>query len=324
MDQHPDNRNHSPSNRFAMNSPRKKLYLTFFLLVITALSSAAAQISSAKVLSVEGTVTKYSKDGGNSRLNPGEVLVEGDSVSATAMSSARLVFSNGSLITVEENTSFEIAKLAQEPFSGSASYEQLQADPSASQTLLELNYGELGFHVKKLREDSTFNIQSPLGTAAIRGTQGSVRLIYDAEQGAFLFFVKNSEGRVDIISRYAGGATFGSDNVGNQSFDSEEAEETTEPIPQAHTLVIRLSRGDPLFDELFQAMQNFIPTETPQGRLELPLPQLTPRDASVMVISPDGPRRPINGPEFDDERPPDDVNEIVEPVYDDEFPQDGV
>lgn len=265
-----------------------KLSISLFsLLVLCAFSLAAAQNPSAKVLSVDGTVTKYAQDGGNTPLNAGDILVEGDSVSATALSSAVLVFSNGSQITVQENTSFNISKLTQQPFSGGGSYEQLQADPSVSQTLLELNYGELDFHVKKLKQGSSFDIQSPLGTAAIRGTQGSVRLFYNAERGEFLFIVNNADGLVDLISRYAGQVEYGNGNVGDKGYDSGVSDDTVEPIPQAHTVIIRLSRGDPLFDVVYRAMQNFIPTETPQGTLELPRPELTPEDPGVVIVSPE-------------------------------------
>lgn len=239
-------------------------------------------------MSAEGTVTKYSKDGGQAPLKQGDILVEGDSVSATAMSSARLVFSNGSLVTITENTSINIAKLAQQPFSGSASYEQLQADPSVSQTLLELNYGQLDFHVKKLRGDSSFDIESPLGTAAIRGTQGSVRLFYNAERAEFMFVVANMDGAIDIQSRFGGSIEYGDGNIGDKGYDSGLPEDASEPIPPEHIVIIRLSRGDPYFDELFRQMQNFIPTDAPQqGDIELPLPVLTPEDQSVIVISPE-------------------------------------
>lgn len=259
----------------------------FSLLLLCAFSLTAAQNPSAKVLSVDGTVTKYSQSGGNTPLSPGDVLVEGDSVSATALSSAVLVFSNGSQVTVQENTSFGINKLTQEPYSGSASYEQLEADPSVSQTLLELNYGELDFHVKKLRQGSSFDIQSPLGTAAVRGTQGSVRLFYNAERGEFLFIVENNDGLVDLISRYAGGVEYGNGNVGDKGYDSGVSDDSVESIPQAHTVVIRLSRGDPLFDAVYRSMESFIPTEAPQGRLELPRPEFTPEDDGVVVVSPE-------------------------------------
>ncbi|NBB79392.1 MAG: hypothetical protein GVY36_08100 [Verrucomicrobia bacterium] len=266
----------------------KQFYLTLVsIFFVGALTCSAAQLSSAKVLSVEGTVFKYAKDSGNTPLEAGDILVEGDSVSVTALSSARLVFSNGSLITVNENTSFDIAKLTQQPFSGSASYEQLQADPSVSQTLLEINYGRLDFHVKKLRQGSSFDIESPLGTAAIRGTQGSARLFYNAERAEFMFVVENVDGAVDIISRFGGEIEYGSGNIGDKGYDSGLPNDTAEPIPQSHIVIVRLSRGDPLFDDLYRALQNFIPTETPTGTIELPLPEITPEDPGVIVVSPE-------------------------------------
>jgi hypothetical protein len=268
--------------------------LTFFsVLALSALSSHAApshaaQLASAKVLQVEGTVSKYSAEGGSStQLKVGDILVEGDSVSATALSSAILVFSNGSEITVEENTSFNLSKLEQSPFSGNQSYEQLQADPSQSQTLLELNYGELGFHVKKLQAGSTFDIETPLGTAAIRGTQGTVKLFYNAERGEFLLIVANNDGLDDIISRYIGEFEYGRGNIGDKGFDSSVSDAKSEPIPQQHTIVIRLHRGDPLFDDLFNAYENYIPTEPTPGNLPLPTPIFTPDDPGVIIVSPE-------------------------------------
>lgn len=265
-----------------------KLYITFFsLLCASALTGIAAQLSSAKVLTAEGTVFKYSEDGSNTPLATGDILVQGDSISVTALSSAQLVFSNGSQITVKENTSINIAKLEQQPFSGNASYEQLQADPSVSQTLIELNFGQVDFHVKKLRPNSSFDIESPLGTAAIRGTQGFARLFYNAERGEFIFFVKNFDGLVDIISRFAGEIEYGQGNIGDKGYDSGLTNENVEPIPVAHTVIIRLSRGDPLYDALFRGLRNFIPTEPKAGEPDLPLPEITPEDPGVIVISPE-------------------------------------
>lgn len=241
-------------------------FIVLCVLALSALSAHAAQLASAKVLKVEGTVSKYAPDGSNTPLKAGDILTEGDSISATALSSAFLVFSNGSEITVNENTSFSISKLEQSTFSGSQSYEQLQADPSQSQTLLELNYGELGFHVKKLQAGSTFNIETPLGTAAIRGTQGTVKLYYNAELGEFILIVTNDDGLVDFIGL--------SDNI-------------AESIPQNQEYIIRLHRGDPLFDDLFKAYKNYIPTEPTPGDLPLPTPIFTPDDEGVIIVSPE-------------------------------------
>ncbi len=257
------------------------------VLAFSSLSAHAAQLATAKVLEVVGTVTKYSESGAHSQLKAGDILTQGDSVSATALSSTKLVFSNGSEITVEENTSVNIAKLEQDSFGSGQSYEQLQADPSKSQTLLELNYGELGFHVKKLQKGSTFNIETPLGTAAIRGTKGFVKLFYNAERGEFLLIVKNFDGLVDIISRYLGEFEYGKGNVGDKGYDSALSDDTSEPIPQMHTIVVRLHRGDPYFDDLFDLMKSYIPTNPRPGWIPLPVPEITPDDPGVIVVSPE-------------------------------------
>jgi len=256
------------------------------VLALGALSAHAAQLASAKVLKVEGTVAKYAAGGGGSTpLKAGDILTEGDSVSATALSSAQLVFSNGTEISVEENTSFNIATLEQAPFGGSQSYEQLQADPSQSQTLLELNYGELKFHVKKLQPGSSFDIETPLGTAAIRGTQGAVKLFYNAERGEFILFVSNNDGLVDILSRYNGGLTFAGGSA--QTGYSGSSEQKAEQIPQGNMVIIRLHQNDPFFDDLFKAYRNYIPDEPKPGTIPLPDPIFTPEDPGVIIVSPE-------------------------------------
>lgn len=268
----------------------KTLRIPFTILCVLALSAFsahAAQLASAKVLKVEGAVAKYTTDGKNSPLRVGDILTEGDSVSVTALSSALLVFSNGSEITVEENTSFNIAKLEQAPFGGSQSYEQLQADPSQSQALLELNYGELGFHVKKLQPGSTFDIDTPLGTAAIRGTKGKVSLTYNPAIEQFKLIIIKNSGLVDLISRYAGQIEYGKGNVGDKRYDSSVSDGKAHPIPDMHTVGIRIGRDDPLFDDLFKAYRNYIPTDPKPGTIPLPDPIFTPEDPGVIIVSPE-------------------------------------
>lgn len=257
------------------------------VLVISALSAHAAQLATAKVLNVKGTVTKYAASGDQSPLKAGDILSQGDAISATALSSAQLVFSNGSELTVEENTSINIAQLEQDSFSGSQTYEQLQADPSKSQTLLELNYGKLSGHVKKLSSGSNFMVETPLGTAAIRGTFFKINLFYNAERGEFLLIVENIYGLVDIISRYAGEFEYGNGNVGDKGYDSSVSDSKAESIPPKHKIIIRLHRGNPLFDDLFSLVKNHIPTDPGPGWIPLPVPEITPDDPGVIVVSPE-------------------------------------
>lgn len=262
-------------------------FLALSILAMSALSAYAAQLSSAKVIAVEGSVSKYSPGGSSSQLAVGDILVEGDSVSATALSSAMLVFSNGSEIVITENTSISIAKLQQDSFSGNQSYEQLQADPSKSQVLLELNYGELDGHVKSLRQGSTFDVETPLGTAAIRGTKFKIKLFFNAEREEFILIIFNKDGKVNINSRYVGNIEYGQGNVGNIGYNTNLEQAVSEPIPVKHTVAIRLSRHDPGFDALYDLMKNRIPIDPGPGFIKLPLPEFTPDDPGVIVVSPE-------------------------------------
>lgn len=263
--------------------------LVFLLLSAVA---ASAELASAKVIAITGTVTKYNSSG-QTRIAAGAILKEGDSLTTGPLGSAKLIFSNGSELTVKENSSFEISKLQQEAFNSSNSYEQLQADPSRSQTLLELNYGELEGHVKKLRSDSKFHIQTPLGTAGIRGTRWSVTLIYNAVRGEFTLTVNNFDGLVDIMSRYAGGVTFTSDKTATKSVNPTISEVATEQLPQDHTISLTIAKGDPGFQAIVNAIKPFIPASAPQ-------PVVTPAphpgasgneddDLGIIVVSPEGP-----------------------------------
>lgn len=265
------------------------LSLAFFMLASVA--GQAAQLASAKVVDVVGTVTKYGAGGEQSPLQKGDILKEGDSVSVTALSRADLVFSNGSELTIEENTSVNIAKLQQEAFAGNKTYGQLQADPSKSQTLLELNYGKLNGHVKKLRADSRFDIETPLGTAAIRGTNWSALLIYNTERQEFLFSVKNFDGDVEVISRYLGTIEYGKGNIGDKGYDASIDEETREVIPEDHTVILRLRKGQPGFDELFDLIENTDPTKTQPVVTPGPVPGSSDPeddDFGIIVSSPEG------------------------------------
>ncbi|MDB4345706.1 FecR domain-containing protein [bacterium] len=179
-------------------------FLALSILAMSAISAHAAQIASAKITAVEGVISKSSLDGSVSPLALGDILIEGDIVNVAELSTVTLVFSNGSEIVIQENSSLNIAKLQQEPFSGNQSYEQLQADPSKSQVLLELSYGELDGHVKSLRSGSTFEVDTPLGTASIRGTTFKVSYITiqnGAEVQSVVFSVENKEGRVSVAKK---------------------------------------------------------------------------------------------------------------------------
>ena len=106
------------------------------------------------------------------KVKAGALLTDGHSVETGEGAEAMLLFSNGTVVTVEENTKIKIDSFLQEPFEpGDKKLEDLKEEPSASTGLINLDVGSLVVQTKKLNKKSNFDITSPLGTAGIRGTQ---------------------------------------------------------------------------------------------------------------------------------------------------------
>jgi len=82
------------------------------------------------------------------------------------------LLSNGTLLTLTENTRMKVASFEQEPFvDDGRKLAELPGEPSASEVLIDLDYGSLVVKTKKLNKTSSFNIDSPVGVAGIRGTE---------------------------------------------------------------------------------------------------------------------------------------------------------
>ena len=106
------------------------------------------------------------------KVKAGALLTDGYSVDAGEGGEAMLLFSNGTLVTVDENTKIKLESFLQEPFdAGEMKLEDLQEEPSQSSGLINLEIGSLVVKTKKLNKQSNFEISSPVGTAGIRGTQ---------------------------------------------------------------------------------------------------------------------------------------------------------
>ena len=81
-----------------------------------------------------------------------------------------LVFSNGSTVNLAQDSHLAIDQFLQDPFGQEIKVADLKGEPSTSHTKLNLTYGELVGNVKKLKGDSSFLVQTPVGAAGIRGT----------------------------------------------------------------------------------------------------------------------------------------------------------
>ena len=275
------------------------------LLVISALSSLAAELATAKVLSVSGTIMRteggaFIKIGGReSPLKAGDILRQGDRLNSTKGSKAILVFSNGSEITLYQNSSLSIVALEQEPYTSKRVYNELEADPSKSQTLLELDYGQLDGHVKKLTKESSFNIKTALGTAAIRGTKFRIRLIFTANK--LRLTITNFVGLVDLITQTTAPVISGDIDEGEgNTFDSDSNVDTT-PIPPAGECNVETNEGSPVFEAVISGLSAIPGLDvgvSDDGTLSveidlggfIPAPEVTPdpeTDPGIIVVSPE-------------------------------------
>ena len=280
-------------------------FTLFCLLVISALSSLAAELATAKVLSVSGTIMRteggaFIKIGGReSPLKAGDILRQGDRLNSTKGSKAILVFSNGSEITLYQNSSLSIIALEQEPYNSKRVYNELEADPSKSQTLLELDYGQLDGHVKKLTKESSFNIKTALGTAAIRGTKFRIRLIFTANK--LRLTITNFVGLVDLITQTTAPVISGDIDEGEgNTFDSDSNVDTT-PIPPAGECNVETNEGSPVFEAVISGLSAIPGLDvgvSDDGTLSveidlggfIPAPEVTPdpeTDPGIIVVSPE-------------------------------------
>lgn len=128
-----------------------------------------------RVVKVIGIVKAF-EDGGDlvAQLNTGDTLTQGFIIETDVGSSVVLLFGNGSTIFVDQSTRINIKEFIQEPYKSEVSYlNQLQAEPSVSQTSLYLDRGKIIGSVRKLniRRGSSFDMESSVGIAGIRGTQ---------------------------------------------------------------------------------------------------------------------------------------------------------
>ena len=105
-------------------------------------------------------------------LKVGSQLAPGQMISTGSKSSLMIAFSNGSTVTIGEESLVLVDEFKQKPFGEMFKISEISKEPSVSQTRLNLVRGELIADVKKLNkeEGSTFEVITPVGIAGIRGT----------------------------------------------------------------------------------------------------------------------------------------------------------
>ena len=115
-------------------------------------------------------------------LKAGKVIKEGYQIKVGSGGQVVIVFTNGAVTTLAENTNLVIRKFLQSEFVlQSSKLSDQPEEPSVSQTMIDLSKGQMVVEVKKLRKGSNFEVTTRLGVAGIRGTRFLINL--DEQEG---------------------------------------------------------------------------------------------------------------------------------------------
>ena len=87
----------------------------------------------------------------------GSILPVGYGIETGLFAESILLFSNGTTATVLGNSKIRLERFSQTPFDGLGnSFGQLNAEPSTSQVVLDMEIGSLVVQTKKLKKSSSF------------------------------------------------------------------------------------------------------------------------------------------------------------------------
>ena len=149
--------------------------ICFFAFVSSSLGQVGVLDSGAIiVLSSKGLVEVTDPQGKiiTKTLKPGSVLSEGFTIRTGLTGEMSALFSNGMTATLERQTQLKITTFLQASFQGdNQTIDQTKDELSSTTLALSLDMGSLIVESKKLNEDSSFQIQTSVGTAGIRGTE---------------------------------------------------------------------------------------------------------------------------------------------------------
>ena len=171
----------------SIHSPFPYLFLFLFScchLLADEISTKGALI----IASVEGQVTVVNNDTQQplpaSKVIAGGVIYDGHTVKTGPSAKMVLLLTNGTVATIKAESSLNIKKFTQEKFDMSkTNLSELKGEPSKSNVVIDIEIGDMVVDVKKLDKKSSFNIESPVGTAGIRGTVPAISVVQMPDGG---------------------------------------------------------------------------------------------------------------------------------------------
>jgi len=152
------------------------LMLAVFLGSSLPVIAAEPMPGSIRVVKVKGDVTCIETSTKKAEpLKEGAFITQDHSVKTGAGSTAILLFSNGTTISLSPNSLFGVDSFRQVPFDPEGvDYSKIKEEPSVSNTKVSLSEGRALAVVAKLAKGSTMDITTPSGVAGIRGTVLSI------------------------------------------------------------------------------------------------------------------------------------------------------
>lgn len=191
---------------------KKALILPFLLLMLVLSINAAsyrvghddkAPWGSGKtmIISIQGEVS-VTNNATRSKLLPVEVAIgkfisPNHTVRTGRYSELGLLFANGATVLISANSELSLDKYIVEQYQATdvPVLSQIE-EPSASKSRLNLHYGELFYKSIALLTDSEFTIETPLGSAGIRGTEFKISAAGNSVS------ILLTEGKMDFKDNY--------------------------------------------------------------------------------------------------------------------------
>jgi len=154
------------------------------------------------IASIEGEVTVTNNLSGANLPAPsvaaGKILSDGHTVKTGPNGKIILLFSTGTVTTLKADSTLNIKKFTQGKIPAGTNLNSIKEEPSASDVLIDLNVGDMVVDIKKLKKESSFNIDSPVGTAGIRGTRVGMN-IRPAPGGGWMSKITVPRGAISFI-----------------------------------------------------------------------------------------------------------------------------
>ena len=151
-------------------------------------------------------------------LTAGEIVLQGSTIVSGKNSEVDLLFTNGTSAKIGQNSKLTISAIWQKDFQESKrKVADINEEASPTRIDLDLEIGDLIVDVKKLKKESSFRVNSPLGVAGIRGTQ-------------FRIFSENEKVELSVLK---GEVSFWDQNNGGNKITNSEKfvlESNLEPI----------------------------------------------------------------------------------------------